>query len=169
MDVDKLYYPQGHSQKEVPQGVPFKQQNMDFKQGKYVANKGCHCTGCWPCSFFTSVVTLGTIAVPLILNDYVWFALPGSFYLIHLIILCTSDTCKFLSKLNLKVNPYNQTYHLQHTGPITVWHITCYHWETRFRTVTERDSNGNTRTRTETYQEKVVTHTNSHTVHYRGW
>lgn len=134
-----------------------------------MANKGCHCTGCWPCSFLTGIIVLGSIAVPLVLNEYAWFALPGSFYLIHLIILCTSDTCKFLSKLDLKVNPYTQAYNLQHTPPVTVWHITCYHWETRFRTVTERDSNGNTRTRTETYQEKVITHTNSHTVHYRGW
>lgn len=38
--------------------------------------------------------------------------------------------------------------------PEIYWHIECYHYETRTRTVT--DSEGNTRT--ETYQEKVVTH-----------
>jgi len=34
----------------------------------------------------------------------------------------------------------------------------CYHYETRYRTVHYRDSNGNTKTRRESYQEKVVTH-----------
>ena len=132
-----------------------------------MANKGCHCTGCWGCSFFTSVVCLGSICLPFILDNYLFFIITGVAYLIHLIVLCCSDTFKFLNNLDLDINPYKLTHKLQHTNPMTVWHIECYHYETRFRTVTTRDANGNTQTRTETYQEKVTTHRNTHNQRYR--
>ena len=50
---------------------------------------------------------------------------------------------------------------------VITFHAKCYHWETRTRTVTERDSKGNyLRTRYETYQEMVVTHTDFETYNY---
>lgn len=42
--------------------------------------------------------------------------------------------------------------------PIEIWWtIRCYHWETRTRVIHERDNEGRSRTRYETYQEKVYT------------
>ena len=47
--------------------------------------------------------------------------------------------------------------------PIITFHIECYHYETRYRTVT--DSNGNSRR--ESYQEKVTTHRAEEVYQYR--
>lgn len=43
-------------------------------------------------------------------------------------------------------------------NPLFKWHIQCYHYETRTRTVTSTDKDGNKTTRHEHYQERVNTH-----------
>ena len=48
---------------------------------------------------------------------------------------------------------------LRKAQPGVLWMVTCYHYETRTRTVYYTDSNGNRKSRIETYQEKVVTYT----------
>ena len=48
-------------------------------------------------------------------------------------------------------------------------HVECYHYETRTRQVASTDSNGNTTYRTETYTERVVTHTASDYIRYGAW
>ena len=93
--------------------------------------------------------------------DPLWFILPGVFYIIHWVVFCCSDTCKFLSKLNKDVNPYELTHKCQNNPGYVKWHISCYHSETRAHTVT--DSNG---TRTTTRRERVTTWVNSKTVNF---
>ena len=44
---------------------------------------------------------------------------------------------------------------MKNAQPQIIWKIICYHYETRYRTVTSRDSNGNTSTRTEAYTVRV--------------
>ena len=157
VQYEQVYYPDGEAQ-----AMPFEQERINFKKGKKVANKGCHCIGSWGASFFTSVVVLGSLALPFLLDSYLWFILTGVIYLVHWIVFACSDTCKFLQKLRPDVNPYELTYQCQKTPAHTKWHIVCYHYETRTRTTT--DSQGNTRT--ETYTEKVITHTASHVVRF---
>jgi len=53
--------------------------------------------------------------------------------------------------------------------PRCMFHMTCYHYETREREVTETDKDGNTTTRIETYQEKVVTWRATEDFHFRYW
>ena len=139
VNYDQIYFPDAEGQ-----AMPFQQEHIKFGHGKKVANKGCHCVGYWGASFFTSVMVLGGIALPFLLEDYLWFILPGVFYLIHYILFCCSDTSKFLKKLRRDLNPYEHTYQCQKTPAHTKWHIVCYHYETRYRTRT--DSQGNTRT-----------------------
>jgi len=57
----------------------------------------------------------------------------------------------------------------QNGVPSILWHMECYHYETRYRTVTSRDANGNMTSRTESYQVKVVTWTGSANFQYSSW
>ena len=52
--------------------------------------------------------------------------------------------------------------------PFTFW-ADCYHYETRTRTVTYTDANGNTADTPETYQEKVVTNLSFEPVSFQYW
>jgi len=52
--------------------------------------------------------------------------------------------------------------------PIIIIHGEAYHYETKTRTVSYRDSDGHSRTRTETYKEKVTTWTGSETFLYQS-
>lgn len=47
--------------------------------------------------------------------------------------------------------------------------VECYHYETRVRVVYYTDSNGNTQSRTETYQEKVVTFVDQDEFSFGSW
>jgi len=53
--------------------------------------------------------------------------------------------------------------------PYLYVHWQNYHYETRVRTVTRTDSNGNSYTTTETYQEKVITSTGNTPYHITTW
>ena len=50
---------------------------------------------------------------------------------------------------------------LRRAQPVIMWFVECYHYETRTRTVYYTDANGNQTSRLETYQEMVVTHSES--------
>jgi len=58
---------------------------------------------------------------------------------------------------------------MRSAAPSVVFIAKCYHYETRYRTITERDSRGNTTSRTESYQEEVVTHTDVERYEYSLW
>ena len=85
----------------------------------------------------------------------------GCCYLLMLIESCMSSEKKYLSSIIADASAFEFVNQLKYTDPQRAMSIECYHWETRTRTVYYTDSNGNTQTRTETYQERVVTHTES--------
>ena len=101
VQYQQIYYADGEAN-----AMPFQQEKIKFGKGKKVVNKGCHCIGCWGASFFTSMMVLGGVALPFLLCNYLWFILPGVFYIIHYVVFCCSDTSKFLKKLRRDVNPY---------------------------------------------------------------
>ena len=74
--------------------------------------------------------------------------------------MCFSNESKYIANIlpsETSLNSY--VTRLRETRPVIFHRIECYHWETRTRVVTYTDAQGNLQTRTETYQERVVTHT----------
>ena len=68
---------------------------------------------------------------------------------------------KYLSNLGDIVNVKEFIQTLRASCPSVSFWSESYHYETRYRTVTYTDSNGKSQTRTESYQEIVVTHTDA--------
>lgn len=87
--------------------------------------------------------------------DHFWglFAWLYSTYCLEAILV--SKTLQYLTHIKLRPEVIDYYNDMRSKPPFIQWRIECWHWETRTRVVT--DSNGNTRT--ETYQERVVTHT----------
>jgi hypothetical protein len=87
----------------------------------------------------------------------------GISVLLNWFMMCMRDP--ILAHLNNSVDGVTdlQTYVavLHNAAPRIVMSIVCYHYETRYRTVTVTNSDGTTSTRTESYQEQVVTHSAS--------
>jgi hypothetical protein len=69
-----------------------------------------------------------------------------------------AGTRKFFSHIQHEVNAYEYVRHLSVVPPTITFHARCWHYETRTRIVSSTDSQGRHQTRTETYQEMVVTH-----------
>ena len=67
----------------------------------------------------------------------------------------------YLSNLGDMVNVKEFIQTLRATRPSVSFSSESYHYETRYRTVSYTDSNGKSQTRTESYQEIVVTHTDA--------
>ena len=67
----------------------------------------------------------------------------------------------YLSNLGDLVNVKEFIQTLRATRPSVSFSSESYHYETRYRTVYYTDSNGKSQTRTESYQEIVVTHTDA--------
>eukprot|EP00055_Hartaetosiga_balthica_P003776 m.8965 g.8965 ORF g.8965 m.8965 type:complete len:395 (-) comp3319_c0_seq1:261-1445(-) len=84
-------------------------------------------------------------------------------YLIYLIEACCSSTKGYVNNKMQDPNPH--VAQVLDSPPQITFHIQCYHYETRTRTV--RDSNGNTKT--ETYTERVNTHSASMVFHIQQW
>lgn len=80
-------------------------------------------------------------------------------YVFMLIESCCSPEKQYISSILTDVSVVEFLQSLKCTDPERVMTIECYHWETRTRTVFYTDSNGNTQSRTETYQEIVITYT----------
>ena len=85
----------------------------------------------------------------------------GCCYVLMLVESCVSSEKKYLSSIIADASAIEFMNKLKNTDPQRVMSIECYHWETRTMTVYYTDSNGNTQTRTETCQERVVTHKES--------
>ena len=84
----------------------------------------------------------------------------------HLLVIleaCCSSELEYIQNLADSTGTEEFLVTLRQSSGVITFHAVCYHWETRTRTVTERDSKGNTTTKTETYQEKVVTHVGAET------
>ena len=67
---------------------------------------------------------------------------------------CASDSAKYIQNMEDFVDCLENIDRAIKAPPEIYWHIECWHYETRTRQV----SDGQGGTRTETYQEKVVTH-----------
>ena len=84
---------------------------------------------------------------------------------IYFILLIEHFFCKefqYLAHLRDVSSSARTVRNLRSTKPVITFHIQCYHYETRYRTVTDTktDANGKryTETRTESYQKRVDTH-----------
>ena len=131
------------------------------------------------CSLFLNLILLGSyifIIVTLIqgstnrytptmrfLEDYFWIFIVV--YLVYLIEFCCSNTLSYLWNKKDSGSIYNYVNQIKNTKPSISMTCECYHFETRIRYVTEsytvQGTNGpetRTRQRMETYQQKVVTH-----------
>ena len=82
-------------------------------------------------------------------------------YLFMLIESFYSDEKEYITNIVPDVSAIEFVNKLRNTDPKRAMLIECYHFETRTRTVTSTDAQGNTQTTLETYQEIVITHTES--------
>ena len=92
---------------------------------------------------------------------------------IYFTLLIEHFFCKeyqYLVHLGDVSNAASTVRNLRSTKPVIIFHIQCYHYETRYRTVTDTktDANGKTytETRTESYQERVNTHRANERYHF---
>ena len=95
--------------------------------------------------------------------------IPG-IYLIFLVEHTYSKEYQYLENLGNVSNSANIVRNLRSSDPVITFHVQCYHYETRYRTVTDyhTDDDGNTRTETriESYEERVNTHSANEIYHY---
>ena len=63
---------------------------------------------------------------------------------------------QYIKNLSLLTSATERIESIRNTQPTVHMNAECYHYELRTRTVTYTDANGNTQSRLETYQEKVV-------------
>ena len=95
----------------------------------------------------------------------------GFLYIFYWVdIFAFNSTFKSLRNIKVIHNVYEHIEDVKANGVPTInFKMECYHFETRYRTVYYTDSNGNSRSRTETYQEKVVTSRPSTNFIYATW
>ena len=94
-----------------------------------------------------------------------------AFFLLYLVywldILLINSTFKALRNRSSIESLHQKVVEMKLGGnPRIVWNIVCYHYETRTRLVTERDSQGRTYTTYETYEERVDTWNASQVFHF---
>jgi len=104
-------------------------------------------------------VALGIIFIVLVADNWQVFLGAGAvFYLIYFCVGAAFTNRSALGKMTEGMNSVLEiNLQLRRQDLEFKWHIQCYHYETRTRTVT--DSEG--RSHTETYQERVNTHSAS--------
>jgi hypothetical protein len=101
--------------------------------------------------------------------DFLWFA-PLACYVLYFIEgMCCSSTRRYVSNAGDESASETVVARMKVSAPRFTMHVTCYHYETRYRTVTTKDSEGRTQTRQESYQERVVTHRASGLIQYAAW
>ena len=157
------------------------QELIVFKKGIQVAKnqKGVEC-GDYCLSFISFIlffVYFGALPYYLSQFDLPIFFRTGNLdptviivaVFVWIIWMCTAYNCsasaQYIHNMQDFVECLNNIDKAIKSPPEIYWHIECYHWETRTRTVT--DSEGNTRT--ETYQEKVVTHVANTKFRIKEW
>ena len=101
--------------------------------------------------------------------DVLWF-LPIACYGAYLIeSIFLSTTLKYVCNASDENASESIVATMKCAAPIFRMHVECYHYETRYRSVTTTDSDGKTHTRQESYQERVTTHTASAPIRYHSW
>jgi hypothetical protein len=91
------------------------------------------------------------------------------FYIFYLIECCCSSSLSFLSNQQHVERAQSAVEAMQSQPPIVSMFVQCYHYETRTRTVSVRNSDGSTSLRTETYTERVVTYSETVYMPYGSW
>jgi len=93
-------------------------------------------------------------------------------FVCHLIVLLEykwSSERQYLANLSASVFAVERIEAIRAAQPYLFFRAESYHYETRTRTVTYTDVNGNLQTRLETYQEKVVTNRILEPVSFQYW
>ena len=110
-----------------------------------------------------TILTVALILVPILMwanvLSFFWFAviesIVGAWYLWNVF---RSNTFQYLRNINTTETVLDYMHRMYRTEPVVGWFIQCYHFETRTRQVASPGPNGTTVYRTETYQERVNTH-----------
>jgi hypothetical protein len=87
-------------------------------------------------------------------------------------VLIESGFCnerQYITNLSTVSSAVEHIDQIQNVQPDVCFKAECYHYETRTREVTWTDSEGNTQSRVETYQEKVVTANITEQFKFRFW
>lgn len=115
------------------------------------------------CHFYTTCVSS-------FFGDPIWFwVVFGIVSFLFVVDVCRSNTFQYLRNINTTESVLSYVDRMHRTKPEVLWHIQCYHYETRTRRVHRTDSNGQSYTTTETYQERVNTHSASGALSYVRW
>eukprot|EP01104_Vermistella_antarctica_P011467 TRINITY_DN3204_c0_g1_i1.p1 TRINITY_DN3204_c0_g1~~TRINITY_DN3204_c0_g1_i1.p1 ORF type:complete len:436 (-),score=108.40 TRINITY_DN3204_c0_g1_i1:320-1519(-) len=105
------------------------------------------------------------------LNLYVVAGVASFFFLVYMVGVLVSSTGRYIISIRDAGSITNHVEQVKGGVPSLYWTCQSYHFETRHRHVSEsyRDSNGNqqTRMKTETYQEKVITHSDEESFNYQ--
>ena len=110
-----------------------------------------------------TILTVVLLILPILMVAGVltigWFAfiesIVGVMYLGNVFLSTTSQYLRNISTTETVLDHMNQMYR---TEPVISWFIQCYHHEMRTRLVATPGLNGITMLRTQTYQERVNTH-----------
>ncbi|XP_004209651.2 uncharacterized protein LOC101240568 [Hydra vulgaris] len=105
---------------------------------------------------FSTIDTIAVISIPIF---YLYILIEAQFCNEKKYLDSTYDGDEIDSYLNM----------IYEKEPLIFIIIECYHYETRTRTITYTDANGNLQSRVETYQEKVVSHTDALNFSFRTW
>ena len=100
-----------------------------------------------PILLVTKAITLAEFAI---VESIVW--------VLYLLNVFYSNTYQYLRNISTTESVVDYMNRMYRTKPIVRWFIQCYHNETRTRLVYSPGPNGSTMYRTETYQQRVNTH-----------
>jgi len=123
-----------------------------------------YCAGVIPLnqnSFFISLAYVySSLALPF------WFIFYVVLYLVYLIDVFCTNSCKYLHHMDLVEDFVTFVDRMRNVRPYVGFWCECFHYETRERRVHYRDSDGRRRTQTESHREKVVTHSEAEEFDY---
>jgi len=99
----------------------------------------------------------------------IFLGIWAGIYLFYLIDVFCTNSCKYLKNMDFVEDFVGHVERIKKVAPTIGFWCECYHYETRTRTVHYTDSEGKSQTRTETYEEKVVTHTETEYFTYQNF
>jgi hypothetical protein len=121
-----------------------------------------------------TILTVGLILVPILMAaevlTFTWFVVIESIIgVVYLFSVLRSNTFQYLRNINTTETVLDYMNRMYRTEPAVRWFIQCYHYETRTRQVATPGPNGTTVYRTETYQERVNTHSANGELIFLRW
>ncbi len=120
-----------------------------------------------------TLLTVGLILVPILFAlgmTFFWFVVIESIIGgVYLFFVFRSNTFQYLRNINTTETVLGYMYRMYRTESVVRWFIQCYHFETRYRQVASPGPNGSTVYRTETFQERVNTHSAHGHLRFLRW